>query len=63
MKVQQAESEVLINRNSCSIHSQRSVVSASEMSHEWCEVSLKIDRATSRDHVEEGCERTQYKTY
>ena len=45
--MQQAESEVLINRNSCSIHSQRSVVSASEMSHEWCEVSLKIDKATA----------------
>ena len=43
----QAESEVLINRNSCSIHSRRSVVSASEMSHEWCEVSLKIGRATA----------------
>ena len=47
VKVQQAESEVLINRNSCSIHSRRSVVSVSEMSHEWCEVSLKIDRATA----------------
>ena len=38
-------------------------MSASALSHEWCEVSLKIDRATSRDHVEEGCKRTQYKTY
>ena len=47
VKVQQAESEVLINRNSCSIHSRRSIVSASEMSHEWREVSLKIDRATA----------------
>ena len=46
-KVQEAESEVLVNRNSCSIHSRRSVVSASEMSHEWREVSLKIDRATA----------------
>ena len=45
MNVQQAESEVLINRNNCSIH--RSVVSAREMNHEWCEVSLKIDRATA----------------
>ena len=45
--MQQAESEVLINRNNCSIHSRRSVVSASEMSHEWCEVSRKIDRATA----------------
>ena len=47
MKEQLAESEVLIKRNSCSIHSRRSVVSASEMSHEWCEVPLKIDRATA----------------
>ena len=45
--MQQAESEVLINRNSCSIRSQRSVVSASEMSYEWCEVSLKIDKSTA----------------
>ena len=47
VKEQQAESEVLISRSSCSIHSRKSVVSASEMSHEWCEVSLKIDRATA----------------
>ena len=46
VKVPQAESEVVINRSSCSIHSRRSVVSASEMSQEWCEVFLKIDRAT-----------------
>ena len=37
----------MISKNSCSIHSQRSVVSASEVSHEWCEVSLKIDKATA----------------
>ena len=47
MKEQQAKSEVLISRSSCSIHSRRSVVSASAMGHEWCEVPLKIDRATA----------------
>ena len=47
VKEQQAESEVLISRSSCSIHSRKSVVSASEMSHERCEVSLKIDRTTA----------------
>ena len=45
--MQQAESEVLISRSSCSIHSRRSVVSASAMGHEWCDVPLKIDRATA----------------
>ena len=47
MNEQQAGSEVLTSRSSCSIHSRRSVVSASAMSHEWCEILLKIDRATA----------------
>ena len=36
-------------------------MSANEMSHEWCEVVSQDRQGHSRDHVEEGCERTQYK--
>ena len=68
--MQQAVSKVLINRNSCSIHSQRSVVSASEMSHEWFEVSLKIDKATAvtmsrrgaREHITKRKDETIHTT-
>ena len=60
VKEQQARSEVLISRSSCSIHSRRSVVTASTMSHRWCEIP-EDGQGHSRNHVEEGCERDSKK--
>ena len=38
-------------------------MSANEMSHEWCEVSLKIDKDTAVIMSRRGARGTQYKTY